>query len=237
MSCHKRSSSMHFAPRGASGRNAGAAHSQANRPVRWADPGDARAKPGPRRAPNRRPDSRLCDADRRSGRHHRPRGRAQSGPALHGAGRPDQPPAHPRSTRSTPPRCRLHPGGRAWPWPAASSRSRASRSAPTAGRGRWTPRQPGRFSFTPQRVSAHVLATREGFRRERCDAYAAQSHKRARAAAAAEHLDGLLVAVKDRNGLVVLDHDERTPAPVPAACAPAFSTLGQAGGFDGVALQ
>ena len=91
----------------------------------------------------------------------------------------------PRASRpSTSPPRRSPPAGRTWSSPAASSRCRACRWAPTAAPGRWTPRPPTRPAFVPQGIGADLIATIEGFSREDVDAYAARSQERAAAAQA-----------------------------------------------------
>ncbi|WP_018178689.1 acetyl-CoA C-acetyltransferase [Jongsikchunia kroppenstedtii] len=96
-------------------------------------------------------------------------------------------------------------------------------------------------SYTsPQGVGADLIATMEGFSREDVDAYAARSQQRA----AAAWKDGLfarsVIPVKDRNGVVVLDHDEHIRADTTVESLgklpPSFVAAGKAG-FDDVALQ
>jgi acetyl-CoA C-acetyltransferase len=95
--------------------------------------------------------------------------------------------------------------------------------------------------FVPQGVSADLIATIEGFGRDDVDGYALRSQERAAKAAAAGHFDRSIVPVKDANGLVVLDRDEH-PRPDTtrdglARLNPSFATIGEAAGFDAVALQ
>ncbi len=96
------------------------------------------------------------------------------------------------------------------------------------------------IGFVPQGVSADLIATLEGFTREDVDAYAVQSQQRAAAAWSGGLFAKSVVPVRDRNGVVLLDHDEHlrpdsTTAGL-AALPPAFAKLG-AVGFDAVALQ
>src|SRR2546421_7458082 len=63
-------------------------------------------------------------------------------------------------------------------------------------------------SFIPQGVSADLIATIEGFSREDVDAFAARSQERAAAAREEGRFSEALIAVKDLNEHVVLDHDE-----------------------------
>ncbi|MFD5555218.1 acetyl-CoA C-acetyltransferase [Streptomyces sp. NPDC127068] len=95
--------------------------------------------------------------------------------------------------------------------------------------------------FVPQGIGADLIAAIEGFSRRDVDAYAALSQERAAAARAAGRFDRSVVPVRDRAGLVVLDHDEHprpgTTADSLAALKPSFADIGDLGGFDAVALQ
>ncbi|MFN8078275.1 MAG: acetyl-CoA C-acetyltransferase [Kineosporiaceae bacterium] len=95
--------------------------------------------------------------------------------------------------------------------------------------------------FVPQGISADLIATTEGFTRADCDAYALQSQERAAKAWAGGYFARSVVPVRDRNGVVLLDRDEHlrpeTTLDSLAALKPAFAGMGQAGGFDAVALQ
>jgi acetyl-CoA C-acetyltransferase len=95
--------------------------------------------------------------------------------------------------------------------------------------------------FVPQGVGADLIATMDGYTRPDVDAWAVRSQQRAAAAWANGWFAGSVVPVVDRNGLVVLDHDEHIRADstveslgtLPAS----FATIGDQGGFDAVALQ
>ncbi|WP_441246792.1 acetyl-CoA C-acetyltransferase [Kitasatospora sp. McL0602] len=95
--------------------------------------------------------------------------------------------------------------------------------------------------FVPQGVGADLIATIEGLSRTDVDAFAAESQARAAKAWAEGRFDRSVVPVKDRNGLVVLDHDEfirpGTTVETLAGLKPSFAGIGEAGGFDAVALQ
>ncbi|MCX5401061.1 acetyl-CoA C-acetyltransferase [Streptomyces sp. NBC_00102] len=95
--------------------------------------------------------------------------------------------------------------------------------------------------FAPQGIGADLIATIEGFSRRDVDEYAALSQERAAEAWKEGRFGRSVVPVKDRNGLVVLDHDEHlrpgTTADSLAALKPSFATIGELGGFDAVALQ
>src|SRR3954470_16778471 len=95
-------------------------------------------------------------------------------------------------------------------------------------------------SFVPQGIGADLIATLEGFSREDVDAYAVESQTRAAKSQADGAFDHSIVPVVDRNGLVVLDHDEHvreTTVESLASLKPSFAGIGDMGGFDAVALQ
>ncbi|MDF6017554.1 acetyl-CoA C-acetyltransferase [Streptomyces sp. JH34] len=95
--------------------------------------------------------------------------------------------------------------------------------------------------FAPQGIGADLIATLEGFSRRDVDEYAALSQERAATAWKEERFARSVVPVRDRNGLLVLDHDEHmrpgTTADSLASLKPSFATIGEMGGFDAVALQ
>ncbi|WIG93626.1 acetyl-CoA C-acetyltransferase [Myxococcus sp. SDU36] len=95
--------------------------------------------------------------------------------------------------------------------------------------------------FVPQGVSADLIATMEGFTREDVDRYAARSQHLAAQAWAGGYFKNSVVPVVDQNGLTVLDHDElMRPDSTVASLGklnPSFAVMGEAGGFDAVALQ
>ncbi|MFJ8921723.1 acetyl-CoA C-acetyltransferase [Streptomyces sp. LamerLS-316] len=95
--------------------------------------------------------------------------------------------------------------------------------------------------FAPQGIGADLIATIEGFSRRDVDEYAALSQERAAIAWKEERFARSVVPVRDRNGLLVLDHDEHmrpgTTADSLASLKPSFATIGEMGGFDAVALQ
>ncbi|MFF7631580.1 acetyl-CoA C-acetyltransferase [Kitasatospora sp. NPDC008050] len=96
-------------------------------------------------------------------------------------------------------------------------------------------------SFVPQGIGADLIATIEGFTRADVDAFAAESQARAAKAQADGLFDRSVVPVRDRNGLIVLERDEylrpSTTVETLAGLKPAFAGVGEAGGFDAVALQ
>ncbi|MFG2648853.1 acetyl-CoA C-acetyltransferase [Streptomyces sp. NPDC048436] len=95
--------------------------------------------------------------------------------------------------------------------------------------------------FVPQGIGADLIATIEGYTRRDVDEYAALSQERAAAAWKDNRFEKSVVPVKDRSGLVVLDHDEYmrpgTTADSLAKLKPSFKDIGDLGGFDAVALQ
>jgi acetyl-CoA C-acetyltransferase len=98
----------------------------------------------------------------------------------------------------------------------------------------------GALGFVPQGIGADLIATLEGFSRADVDAYAAESQARA-AAASAEGRFTSRVAVRDLNGMTVLEEDETirpgTTAEILGQLNPSFELMGQMGGFDAVAKQ
>jgi len=95
--------------------------------------------------------------------------------------------------------------------------------------------------FVPQGVSADLIATIEGFTRDDVDAYAVTSQQRAATAWSSGNFTKSVVPVKDRNSMILLDHDEfmrpQTTAETLGALPPSFAMMGEMGGFDAVALQ
>lgn len=95
--------------------------------------------------------------------------------------------------------------------------------------------------FMPQGVSADLIATKYGFSRDDVDAYAVESQKRAANAWDKGYFRNSVVAVKDINGITILDRDEHmrpsTDMQSLAALNPSFEMMGAMGGFDAVAIQ
>ncbi|MEO3772839.1 acetyl-CoA C-acetyltransferase [Micromonospora sp. B9E7] len=96
-------------------------------------------------------------------------------------------------------------------------------------------------SFVPQGVSADLIATLEGFTRDDVDGYALRSQERAAKAWAGGYFSRSVVPVRDGNGLDILAVDEHprpeTTREALARLTPSFATIGEAAGFDAVALQ
>ncbi len=95
--------------------------------------------------------------------------------------------------------------------------------------------------FVPQGVSADLIATLDGYTREHLDAYAVESQRRAAFAQQAGYFDRSIVPVRDVIGQVALARDEYlrpgTSMADLAKLKPAFTQIGEEGGFDAVALQ
>ncbi len=95
--------------------------------------------------------------------------------------------------------------------------------------------------FMPQGVSADLIATKYGFSRDDVDAYAVESQKRAGKAWADGRFDDSVIAVKDQNGLTILDKDEHmrpsTDMQSLGSLNASFAMMGEMGGYDAVAIQ
>lgn len=102
------------------------------------------------------------------------------------------------------------------------------------------PRVNGGIDFVPQGIGADLIASLEDFSRADVDNFASRSHQRAAAAQAAGYFNKTRIAVKDINGLTVLDHDETirpaTTAETLASLKPSFEQMGQMG-FNATALR
>lgn len=95
--------------------------------------------------------------------------------------------------------------------------------------------------FVPQGISADLIATKYGFSRSDCDAYAVESQKRAAAARKAGKFGKSLFTVRDQNGLPILDNDEQiregTDMQSLGALRPSFKDMGEVmPGFDKIAI-
>lgn len=94
--------------------------------------------------------------------------------------------------------------------------------------------------FTPQGVSADLIATKYGFSRDDVDAYSVESQKRAAKAWSEGRFARSIVPVRDQIGLTLLDHDEHmrpdTTMQSLGALDPSFTMPGEMG-FDAVAIQ
>lgn len=94
--------------------------------------------------------------------------------------------------------------------------------------------------FMPQGVSADLIATKYGFSRDACDAYAVESQKRAARAWQEGRFANAVVPVRDVNGLTLLATDEHmrpaTDMQTLGALKPSFAQMAQMGGFEAVAI-
>lgn len=95
--------------------------------------------------------------------------------------------------------------------------------------------------FAPQGIGADMIATLDGFSRTDVDAYAAESQRRAAAAWKDKRFSRSIVPITDVIGDVLLDHDEHmrpgTTVEQLGALKPAFTALGEKGGFDAVGMM
>lgn len=96
--------------------------------------------------------------------------------------------------------------------------------------------------FVPQGISADIIATEYGFSRDDADMLAVESQKRAAAAWTNKRFNGSVVAVRDINGLPILERDEYlrpgTDMQSLSGLKPAFKDMGESmPGFDKIALM
>ncbi|WP_212525440.1 acetyl-CoA C-acetyltransferase [Actibacterium sp. MT2.3-13A] len=96
--------------------------------------------------------------------------------------------------------------------------------------------------FVPQGISADLIATEYGFSRDEADALAVESQRRAAEAWADDRFAKSIVAVRDINGLPILERDEHmrpeTDMQTLGALKPSFREMGEVmPGFDKVALM
>lgn len=94
--------------------------------------------------------------------------------------------------------------------------------------------------FTPQGVSADLIASKYGFSRDDVDAYAVESQKRAAQSWQEGRFKNSVVAAKDQLGLTLLDRDEhmRPDASMQSlgSLNPSFQMMGDMA-FDAVSVQ
>ncbi len=95
--------------------------------------------------------------------------------------------------------------------------------------------------FMPQGVSADLIATKYGFSRDDVDAYAVESQRRAARSWDNGYFKNSVIAVRDINGLTILDRDEHlrpaTDMQSLAGLNASFQMPGEMGGFEAVAIQ
>ncbi len=96
-------------------------------------------------------------------------------------------------------------------------------------------------SFVPQGISADLIATKHGHRREDVDAFAVESQRRAAEAWGEGRFERSIVPVCDNVGVMMLDRDEHmrpgTTLEDLASLPPSFEKMGRSFGFDAVAVQ
>ena len=94
--------------------------------------------------------------------------------------------------------------------------------------------------YTPQGIGADLIATVEGFSRHDLDVFALESQRKAARAQQTGAFRKSLVAVKDQNGTLLLDHDEFVRAESTlqglGALKPSFEAMGKRG-YDATALR
>jgi len=96
--------------------------------------------------------------------------------------------------------------------------------------------------FVPQGISADIIATEYGFTRDQADELAVESQRRAAVAWEEGRFDKSIIAVKDINGLTILDKDEYmrpgTDMQSLGGLKPAFKEQGEVmPGFDKLAIM
>ena len=96
--------------------------------------------------------------------------------------------------------------------------------------------------FVPQGISADIIATEYGISRDDADLFAVESQKRAAAAWDTGRFDRSIIAIRDQNGLPILERDEYmrpgTDMQALGSLKPAFKDQGEVmPGFDKIALM
>ena len=93
----------------------------------------------------------------------------------------------------------------------------------------------------PQGISADIIATKYGFSRDECDAYAVESQHRAAIAEAEGRFSRSRVSLKDQNGLTILQNDEmirKTDMQSLGSLRPSFKDMGEVmPGFDKIGIM
>ena len=94
--------------------------------------------------------------------------------------------------------------------------------------------------IVPQGISADIIATKYGFSRDECDAYAVESQNRAAIAEAENKFARSRISLKDQNGLTILGNDEmirKTDMQSLGALRPSFKDMGEVmPGFDKIGI-
>jgi acetyl-CoA C-acetyltransferase len=93
----------------------------------------------------------------------------------------------------------------------------------------------------PQGISADIIATKYGFSRDDCDAYAVESQNRAAIAEAESRFSRSRVSLKDQNGLTIMQNDEmirKTDMQSLGSLRPSFKDMGEVmPGFDKIGIM
>ncbi len=96
------------------------------------------------------------------------------------------------------------------------------------------------LGFIPQGISADLIASVEGYKREQLDQFAVESHKKAATAQKEGRFKHSVIPVKDLNGLTLLDHDEtireNSSTEALSGLKPSFASMGKMG-FDATAMR
>lgn len=109
--------------------------------------------------------------------------------------------------------------------------------------GAWAqdPQVSAKTYFVMQGISADLLSSLRGHRRNDLDAYSAESHRRAHRAWTEGRFDGAVIPVQDFLGLTLLSKDETirpdTSTESLSNLKPAFTDMGEKYGYDSVAMQ
>ena len=93
----------------------------------------------------------------------------------------------------------------------------------------------------PQGISADIIATKFGFSRDDCDAYAVESQNRAALAEAENRFSKSRISLKDQNGIPILANDEmirKTDMQSLGSLRPSFKDMGEVmPGFDKIGIM
>jgi acetyl-CoA C-acetyltransferase len=105
----------------------------------------------------------------------------------------------------------------------------------------WDPATQWNVGSVPQGISADLLATLRGITRKDADEFAVESQRRAAMAMEHHRFDRSVVAVRDINGLAILERDEYprpdTTVDKLAELAPSFAMMGRQFGLDALTKE
>ncbi len=95
--------------------------------------------------------------------------------------------------------------------------------------------------IVPQGISADIIATKFGFSRDDCDAYAVESQNRAARAETEDRFSRSRIALNDQNGIPILKNDEmirKTDMQSLGSLRPSFKEMGEVmPGFDKIGIM